>query len=244
MVYGMSYPTNAITGHKRKRHRNQLWWKHRTQQAMTPGEQVLSEKAQDQAYLSLQLSLFALMAHQLIWQAIIGQMVLETVYQMQGMPRVTAIMQACRIMRTHNQEVADRIFMSTVRVHFSMVQLFRSKMQMLVNVKGALVNLFLQMVQHFVRLLSIESNLMDLPLFAVQGRYALPMRNIRLLNYMNVQHADVHVTSKYRFKIAEIRELLQKLQLPQFWRVRRHNVHTRVPYYVFNSKELLLYLLH
>ena len=91
----------------------------------------------------------------------------------------------------------------------------------------------------FVQLLEVESSLSDLPLMPPQGVCSLPLQQVCLQNCVNIAHANGHVESRCRFRVEEIRMLLDKLQLPNHWQVERPNEGGR--FCEFNSEELLLF---
>jgi hypothetical protein len=180
MDYGESYATNSITGCKRKRHRNELWWKHRIEWAMTPGEQVLSQKARDQAYIEVfQLCFISIFWHELLWLEMLLQCFdLLQSYQTQHLPALATILQGCGVMRRTNSVSLTWVFTSALMAHHGIQQHFGDKLQSLVAVKGLMVQIFSQQSECFARLLAADSHLMDLPADLPQGQHALPLRKI------------------------------------------------------------------
>jgi hypothetical protein len=101
MPYHPFYCTNLVTQQKQKQHLNQLWWKHRHAISSIPGEEVLGQRARDEAYNLLQLSFVMLHLLQGMSEAADQQIQLQAAYQIQQTPILIGFLHSYNILKPY-----------------------------------------------------------------------------------------------------------------------------------------------
>jgi len=234
-----AYTINPLTGLYRRRHRNQLWRRHRPDRGFQPDDEMYARQARNVAFIALCCSRELLQLLNPIAVLAFNAVTVNAQRREQITMLVRAQQRLDDLIHARDPQRAAQIRNITRQIFASNLRASLNHQFMWVSVRNRIVALLVQFMKLVGGMLRLDSVLMDIPPLVEAGRYALPLQNIRLWQYENMPHSTQKIEEMYRYNAAEIRQLLAKLQLRQNCRIDRGNGR----YYVFNSEELLLYSL-